>query len=448
LTVHSMAPLARSMGTPDVLHFMPAVGGLVFAVVLPVAALFAALAAWRAVALRPAAMLGEGFGAPRTRMPLSVRVLTALRLPVPALLGIKDAMARPARAVMTILSLMVCLLTITQGMNFPGLAASVMAHQEWIGKNWDMTVQFKGVSRAATEDALRKLPEVKQYYREMFHAATMVEQEFDLNVRAVDGDRDWEQLGFRLLEGRMPNQPGEILLAPRAWERLAATVGSKLLMQVGNNRLPVTVVGKYQDTINDGRMALTSFATLDQFALPPGELQPFLRVKFAPGADWVAIRHSLQTDSRVLATLEDRELPDFARDGLPMIRLLGWLMAGIAALSMMGAALLTAREQMREVGIRKAIGMTPAQVLGSVAAGGAWFGLVAAVLALPVSYLVHTALISMMGAVMSVGRIPLELSGSIVLRSSGFGIILAVAAVLPAAAWGARLVTARVLHAE
>lgn len=448
LTVAAMRPLAHSMGTPDVLGFLPAVAGAVLGIVLAVAALFAALAAWRAVLLRPAAMLAEGFAAPQARVPWVVRILAALRLPAPVLLGVKDAVARPARAAMTVISLIVCLVTIILSLNFPAIADEIMANRELIGINWDVIVQPKQLSLAEAEEVVAALPDLEGYYREVYLGGTVVEQEFDLGVRAVDGD--YHRFGFRVLEGRLPEQPGEILLAPRAWERLGASLGDELRLQVGGQGLVVTVVGRYQDQINNGRMALMTFATLDRLGPAKEQGLPLLRVKLKPEADWMAAHRALLegTDYRALVFLEERELPDFARDVVEMTRLLARAMAGIAGLSIMGAALLTAREQMREVGIRKAIGMTPAQVLGSVTAGGAWFGLVAVAVALPGGYLLQRGVTAVMAGVMGLAGMPLALSGGVLLLAGAVGMALAVAAVMPAAVWGARQVTARVLQAE
>lgn len=447
LALQTMAPLARSMGTPDVLHFLPGMAGSVLGILLVGGALLAALAAWPAVAKRPAAMLREGFGKPRSRTPLIVRLLALCKLPTVVVLGVKDGLARPTRAVMTTVSLTLCLITIVLGLNFPKMADQIWANRELIGINWDMTVQPKALPLAETEQAVQAMPDLAHYYREIFEHATAVDQELELSLRAVDGE--WAP-GVRLFAGRMPAQAGEILLANRASERLGVAVGDQLRLQIGESRATVTVVGQYQDQIDNGRIALTTFSTLEQFGIDPAEREPFLRVKLKPGADWLGARRLLleQTGNRPLVTLEDSELPDFAKDVVAMMLRLSWVMAAIGGLSILGSSLLTAREQMRETGIRKALGMTPAQVLASVAAGGSWFGLVSVALALPSAYLLQKGLTKAMSTVMGVGDVPITLPGNLLALGALLGLGLAIAAALPAAAWGARLVTARVLHAE
>lgn len=447
LAMSTMAPMARSMGTPDVLQFMPDVAGAVLVIVLVVAALFAGLAAWRAVTMRPAMMLAGGFAAPRARISWPVRLVMALRLPAAVLLGVKDATARPARVVMTTLSLTICLITIILGLNFPGIATQIMTNQELIGINWDMTMHLDGLSLAEAEAAVASLPELRGYYREVIHMGTVTGRDFDLVVRAVDGD--WDQFGFRLLEGRLPAQPGEILLAPRAWERLGIEEGAQLHLQVRDGSQVVTVVGKYQDQINNGRIALMTQDTFAQM-VPQGELPSLVRVKMMPGANWLSARNALleALDHQPMIFLEDSELPDFALDVVTMMKRLAWVMALIACLSIMGAALLTAREQMREVGIRKAIGMSPAQILGSVASGGAWFGVVAVALALPSGYAMQKGIALVMASVMGLGEIPLALPAHILLLAGALGLVLAVGSALPAAVWGANVVTAQALHTD
>jgi putative ABC transport system permease protein len=447
LTVRTMAPLARSMGTPDVLHFMPQVATTVLVIVLAVAALFAGLAAWRAVGMRPAAMLADGFAAPRGGQRLPVRVAAALRLPAPALLGIKDAVARPGRSLMTVLSLAVCLIAITLSLGFPKISDQIMSHPEWIGINWDMIVERKAVPPEETVAAVKALPDVRGYYPEIHRKGTVVDQSFDLGIRAVDGD--WNDFGFRLLSGRLPRQPGEILIAPAVAERLGLKEGDQIRLQIGDTTLPVTVVGRYQDAMDFGRIALMTYDTFHRF-VPGSTPFDYLRVKLKPGADWFAARKQVleQTGYRPLVYLEEQEVPDFARDALTMMERLAWVMTVIAGVAILGASLLTAKEQMREVGIRKAVGMTPAQVLGAVAVSGAWYGVWATVLALPSATLVLKGLVVAMAKVMGIGQLPLTLSGDGLALAAAVGLSLAVAAVMPAAVWGARLATASVLHAE
>jgi len=67
---------------------------------------------------------------------------------------------------------------------------------------------------------------------------------------------------------------------------------------------------------------------------------------------------------------------------------------------------------------------------------------------MPSGYRLQKLLALMMAGLMGLGELPLALPGSVLLTAAGVGMFLAVATVLPAAAWGARLLTARALHAE
>lgn len=168
------------------------------------------------------------------------------------------------------------------------------------------------------------------------------------------------------------------------------------------------------------------------------------------GADAAALREALlaQSNYRLTASLMRTFITGgFMQDLLEQIRVLALLMAVIAALSALNTALLTAREQIKEVGIRKAMGMTPLQVLAAVGAGGAWLGMIGSLVGVPGGLWLHGIMTQMMSRQLSDGSVPLDQSPAMIAGLLLGGTALAVTAALPAALWAGRIVTAQALRA-
>ena len=131
--------------------------------------------------------------------------------------------------------------------------------------------------------------------------------------------------------------------------------------------------------------------------------------------------------------------------------LLTLLLVTVAGLGVLNAVVLDVRDRVHDIGIHKALGMTPRQTLTAVLASVAVIGLAGGVLGVPAGLVLHGILVPAMGhgagtelpaVVLTVYR-PVQL----VLLAVG-GLMLAAAGALLPAGWAARTRTATALRTE
>jgi putative ABC transport system permease protein len=141
--------------------------------------------------------------------------------------------------------------------------------------------------------------------------------------------------------------------------------------------------------------------------------------------------------------------------GLPMviglIATLTLLLAVVAGLGVFNTVVLDTRERVHDLGVFKAVGMTPRQTITMVMCWVAGTGLIAGVLAVPAGIGLQRYLVPAIGAAAGTGLPTSFLNvyrgwelGALALA----GVVIAVAGALLPASWAARSTTASVLRTE
>ncbi len=447
LAGRQMWVIAAVMGTPEVIRLnLPVASTVVFGI-SSVAAIFAVLASLRAIVLPPVAVLGEGFAAPVARPSLAARVLARLRAPLPVVLGVKDASSRPARQALTVASLVICLAIIVATAGFSTLVRDLPNRPDIHGLNWDLYASPLTMTMSELQTALDGDTSVEAYYPAVQVLATDPKSDFTFKVTAAGGG--WTAFPFTLLEGRYPSKPGEIMLAPGAMNRTGAKVGDRIKVQLGGYPAELTVTGVYRYLMNLSQNGFTTLETLQQ--INPKAKGTFFAVRLRPGTVPEEAQRTLlsATNYRAEVSILDKttyfkSMTDVAR----MAAVMGLLMAGIAALGVLNATLLTVREQVREIGIRKAAGMTPFQTLTASVSGAAWLGILGTAIGLPLGRFLGAMMAAGMARQFAMGplRVEMPLSLTVVLATGWVG--LAVVGAIPAVLWAGRLPTATALRAE
>ncbi|MEU1915709.1 ABC transporter permease [Streptomyces massasporeus] len=127
------------------------------------------------------------------------------------------------------------------------------------------------------------------------------------------------------------------------------------------------------------------------------------------------------------------------------------MLVAVAALGVLNSVLLDTRERVREIGVHKALGMTPRQTVAMVLTSVAMTGLAAGALGVPLGMALHGRVLPAMGD--SVG---LRLPGSVIAVYHGAellpltlgGLLIATLGALLPAGWAARTRTATALRTE
>ena len=131
--------------------------------------------------------------------------------------------------------------------------------------------------------------------------------------------------------------------------------------------------------------------------------------------------------------------------------LLTVMLVAVAALGVLSTVVLDTRERVHDLGVLKALGMSPRQTLAMVIASVAGVGLVAGALGVPGGVALHHAVLPVMGTAAGTG-IPAAyiavFTPPLVAALALGGLVVAVAGALLPAGWAARAPTAVALRSE
>ena len=148
------------LGTPEPGPPGLALIALVLAFVLAAVALATALPAWRAGRLPPVVALEPVRPSATDRASRAARVVRALRLPVVAALGAKDAYVQRARAILTMASLALAASMVVCALAFEATMDRLAAEPALRAQPWDLTVDTDGMAPERVDRLLASAPGV------------------------------------------------------------------------------------------------------------------------------------------------------------------------------------------------------------------------------------------------------------------------------------------------
>jgi putative ABC transport system permease protein len=190
-----------------------------------------------------------------------------------------------------------------------------------------------------------------------------------------------------------------------------------------------------------------TLATLDP-AAGPGQYDVALRPGTGPQAYANAVSAAL--GSSYSATASSGGSGHFLAV-LTLVAMLTILIMVVAGLGVLNTVALQIRERAHDIGVFKAIGMTPRQILAMIVCSVSLTGLVAGIVAVPAGVYLHHGVVPVMAHAANSGY-PTSLISvyglwELVLLAMA-GLVIAVAGALGPAGWAARTRTAFALRAE
>jgi putative ABC transport system permease protein len=220
-------------------------------------------------------------------------------------------------------------------------------------------------------------------------------------------------------------------------------------VEYAGHQIPVRITGEVFDTSNRGLDILTDWRTLA--AANPSLIPPVYDVGLRPGTDpqryAAAVGRALGSGSAVGLNTND----PFFLTLTGLIALLTLLLAVVAGLGVLNTVLLHTRERVHDLGIFKAVGMTPRQTIVMVVCWVAGTGLAAGLVAVPAGMAVHRYVLPVM-AHAAATNVPASYiavySGPELALLALAGLVIAVAGALLPAGWAARAAAATALRAE
>ncbi|WP_143672201.1 ABC transporter permease [Streptomyces sp. OK228] len=227
------------------------------------------------------------------------------------------------------------------------------------------------------------------------------------------------------------------------------SVGSTYTLISGRHRLTVRIVGEVFKTGSQASLYLSP-ATLSR--LDPGAQPQYFDVALPPGTSAqaytnkvsAALGHSYRATSSQASTTQFLAV-------LTLITMLTVLITVVAGLGVLNTVALQIRERAHDIGVYKAIGMTPRQTLLMVVSSVASVGLVAGIVGVPAGVFLHHAVVPVMAHAASSGYPQTLLTvyspWELILLGLA-GLLIAIVGALGPAGWAAKAGTANALRAE
>jgi putative ABC transport system permease protein len=302
----------------------------------------------------------------------------------------------------------------------------------------------------AIEAALRAQPGTLRY---------VAEADLDLNVAGLPGqvpvtafwgNASWT--GYDLISGHWFTGPGQADVPTNFLTVTGKAIGDTVTVTFGGRQIPVRIVGEVFDTSNRGIDVLTDQQTLAAAGSRPIHLIPGLYdVQLKPGISPTAYAAGLGTALGSGDQISLNGNDPFFLTLLGLIGVLTVLLAAVAGLGVLNTVVLHTRERVHDLGIFKAVGMTPRQTIAMVICWVAGTGLVAGIVAVPAGVAVHRYVLPVMAhaAATNLPSSYLDVYGLAELALLALaGLVIAVVGAMLPASWAAGARTASALRAE
>ncbi len=459
LAVPVLARTEQLYGTVA-LTIAPWVDVVVLVGVLALVALTATAAAGRAGRLSAIDALALGRTPSAGRGQLAARVAARLPLPRPVSLGLARPFSAPVRSAAMIVAIAFGAAAVTLASGLATTLNRVQVAADHSGA--DLVVDGftgdpsnpapgkAGQPTTADQDAVTAVfddqPGTAHYYGVTETDAVVAGVSGNPRLSEFTASPAWS--GYELISGRWFTRPGEAVVPTELLRATDRQLGDTLTVTTHDGTAStLRIVGEVFDPGNN------DFTVLAQAAA--GARPASWQVAVTDGTDPAAYATAVSADLTALG-LTAHVIPGEGPDDLVVIidalaGLLTLLLVTVAGLGVLNAVVLDVRDRVHDIGIHKALGMTPRQTLTAVLASVTLIGLVGGMLGVPAGLVLHGILVPAMGhgagtelpaAVLNVYH-PVQL----VLLAVG-GLVLAAAGALLPAGWAAKTRTATALRTE
>lgn len=384
---------------------------------------------WRAGRVRSVAAARRSL--PSGHLSRLARAALLSRFPPAVVLGARAAFIRRLPAALTVGGLAVTMTMITIGLGFMSTVDDVQLHPADIGDAAALTVSPGELTAARARSIVYSDREVAAAYPSVEVSALLPGETTTITTLGMGTSA--RPFPFHVAQGRLYRAPGEALASQGLLDVLHLRVGEYVRMPIGGVPVIFHIVGRIIEPEYDGQVLAYGLDTLAQAgaATPP----MFYSLVLRPGVTAAAARAHLLSASG--EGLDVSEVSDPA-DQLGIVRAM--LTGLIAVLGLIGlTSVLTAsavgqRDHLRDVGVLRAMGLTPRQVMMSLVTSVTVLALIAAAIGAAAGLVLSARLINVgaqaYGIGAGVGRPPS--AAAIAVAVTAMVAASAAAAVIPA----------------
>ncbi|MEU4277532.1 FtsX-like permease family protein [Streptomyces tanashiensis] len=467
LAVPLMAEVAEVYGTTEVL--VPVWVDLVVpAAALALVAATALAPALRAARLPTATVLRVGPADGVGRGHRIRGLLGRLPLPRPVTLGLAAPFARPARAASTAAAVTFGALAVTFAVGLGSTLVAVKADGD-PDRGGDVTVRTVALPRGnpdtpgggvplpgkpadpvAVAAVIAGLPGTDSVYRTARAQLDVAGLKGGAPLVAYEGDTAGSR--HTMVSGRWFGATGEAVAATRFLRATGVRVGDAVTLSEQGRTVRVRIVGEVFDLGDDGMTLRTGAASVA--ALRARHQPADFAVTVTAGTD--AARYAERLDAAVRplgaeAAVTGESKSSVIRAMQALIVMLTLMLVVVACLGVLNTVVLDSRDRVRDLGVFKALGMTPRQTVAQVLTSVGAIGLVSGLVGVPLGVALHGAVMPAMGRAVGTTIPPADIdvygTPLLVLLATA-GVVIATAGALLPAGWAARTATARALRAE
>jgi putative ABC transport system permease protein len=306
-------------------------------------------------------------------------------------------------------------------------------------------------SYQATEAAISAQPGTRHVVAEAMPLVGVSGLTDPVSTEVFLGDANWT--GYDMISGRWYRAAGEVVVNTGFLTQTGKSVGDSVTITFGGKQITARIVGEAFDPQGRGQpVMITSWQTLDgdRAGLTIRQYDIGLQPGTDPDAYARAINQALNHPVPTLFASATTNDP-FYQTLTALIGMLTLLLALAAGLGVLNTVVLGTRDRVHDLGVFKAVGMTPRQTVAMVVCWIAGAGLAAGVIAIPVSVLLHSSVVRAMASAGGTG-LPASyvnvFNPTELLLLALAGLVIGVAGALVPASWAARARTASALRAE
>jgi putative ABC transport system permease protein len=278
----------------------------------------------------------------------------------------------------------------------------------------------------------------------------------DVTVGGVSGtvqaslyQGDFRSSGYEMISGRWITGRGQVVVPSRFLEKTGTEIGDTVRVTHQGHPRNLRIVGEAFDTSDD---ELEIHANLADF---PSVAPAVFLVEVEPGVSAAAYARELAATVQPLGGDAIANSPS-EQDNLVLVlntmaALLTLMLVSVAGLGVLNSVVLDTRERVHDLGVCKALGMSPRQTVSLVLASVTGIGLLGGLVGVPAGYALHAYVLPVMGHAVGTELPPsvLEVYDMPRLVLLGLaGITIAVLGALLPAGWAAKARTATALRTE
>ncbi|WP_051450617.1 ABC transporter permease [Actinospica robiniae] len=384
------------------------------------------------------------------------RLLTRTPLPRSVSLGLAAPFTRPARALALTLAVVFGVIAATFAV---GVASSLNQATADESDNKGGVLVFIDANKDGPPSAQDSAAAIKAIEAQPGTAAYAATVSFPMSVQGVGEDGTVTEFTGRgswsylpIVSGHWLTGPGQAVLPTHLMRVTGLHLGDSITVSEYGEDFPLTIVGEAFDTHQQGMEVLAdadTFAAV-QHTTPLGSIS----VQIKPGVDQGSYLSAL---NRALAPSSSVAVVGTSGGGkLKLIMgalsvMMTLVLVLVAALGVIGSVMLDTRERVHDIGVFKAVGMTPRQTTMMVLTSVLSLGLVAGAIGAPLGMALHAFVMPRMGDAVQ-ANLPSDVLNvyhpvEVVSFALG-GVAIALIGALGPAGWAGRLRTAAALRTE